>query len=99
MKAALFLMLYQQLWTERANHLYKHCSVGFSTTHSTAAGEGGADPCGQQDGDTGRRAHGAVTLDNGIPQLSTALTQFMWAALAEQPVLQSVSRSRALQHL
>ena len=47
--------------------------------------------CGQQDGDAGRRAHGAVTPNNGMPQLSAALTQFMWTTLVEQPVLLSVT--------
>lgn len=46
-------------------------------------------PCGQQDGDAGRRAHGAVTPNNGMLQLFTALTQFMWTTLVEQSVLQS----------
>lgn len=48
-------------------------------------------PCGQQDRDAGRRAHGAVTLNNGMSQLSAALSQFMLMTPADQPGLPSVT--------
>lgn len=48
-------------------------------------------PCGQQDRDAGRRAHGAVTPNNGMPQLSPALTRFMSTTVVDQPGRQSQS--------
>lgn len=35
--------------------------------------------------------HGAISPDNGMPQLSTALTQLMWTTLVGRPVLPSVT--------
>lgn len=48
-------------------------------------------PCGQQVRDAGRRAHGAVNPNNGMSQLSAALSQFMLITPVEQPVLLSVT--------
>lgn len=56
-------------------------------------------PCGQQDWDAGRQAHGAVNPNNGMPQiffqLFTALTQFMWMTLVDQPVTVRAAPVRA----
>lgn len=49
---------------------------------------------------SGRRAHGAVTPNNGMSQLSAALSQFTGMTVVEQPgPAVSHSRSWALQHL
>lgn len=41
---------------------------------------------GQRDGDARRQTYGSVNLNNGTPQLSAALTQFMQMSLVDQPV-------------